>query len=228
MAKNWRERLLDEKVAPFLLTTRVGIDFGETKGGICIESGRIENGNLVNEIRHAEVFCDFHATDLETRRGLRRGRRSRHAKELRLARLRSWILRQPDPTKIPSLTDGKTHLQKDQRLPDPYALMRQDLHPEFQCQPGEFQTKIGAEKKRALPTWPSAVASGDFYGADPAKAFVIALTHIFQKRGYSYSDADLAALTDAQLEDWKRRCGDARKRAMMTIRAGAEKSGAVG
>jgi 5-methylcytosine-specific restriction endonuclease McrA len=200
MAKNWRERLLDEKVIPFLLTTRVGIDFGETKGGISIESGRIENGKFVNEIRHAEVFCDFHATDLETRRGLRRGRRSRHQKELRLARLRSWVLRQPDASRISSLSDAKeTHVTKDALLPDPYPLM---CDPAFQCQPGEFETKVGLQKKRALPTWPSAVASGEFYGADPAKAFVVALTHIFQKRGYSYSDADLAALIDAELEDF--------------------------
>ena len=176
MVKDWRERLLDEKVVSFLLTTRVGIDFGETKGGVCIESGRIENGKLVNEIRHAEVFCDFHATDLQTRRGLHRGRRSRHQKKLRLARLRSWILRQPDPIKWLSLAEAKQAcLAKDQRLPDPYLLMRD---PAFQCQPSEFETKVGLQKKRALPTWPSAVASGEFYGADPATFFKSAATAI--------------------------------------------------
>ena len=199
-AKTWRERLIEEKVAPFLLTTRVGIDFGERKGGIAIEKGRIVDGQLMNEILHAEVFCDFHATDLETRRALRRGRRSRRQKKLRLARLRSWVLRQPNPAKPSSLTDlQRSALPKNQRLPDPYALMR---NPRFQCQPGEFETKIGVERKRVLQTWPSAVVNGDFYGVDPAEAFVVALTHIFQKRGYSYSDADLAALTDGQLEDF--------------------------
>ncbi len=207
----WRQRLLKEKVKPFLLSTRIGIDFGEGKGGIAVEQGREENGKIVNEIRHAEVFCDFHAATLKDRRDNRRGRRTRRAKKIRLARLRSWILRQPDPTKnidMASWLKRPVSLPRDKRLPDPYVLMRDE---KFQCQP--FEYKVGKKQLDAktnykkesdnpnflLPTWIEAVKNGK---CTDSASFVIALTHIFQKRGYSYSDADLEELTDAQLEDF--------------------------
>src|SRR5438045_4083171 len=92
---------LKKYVEEFLSTLRLGVDFGEAAGGIALVR--------CNEILHAETFVDFHNTTLETRRTLRRGRRTRHSKKMRLARLRSWLLRQ-------KLTDGS-------RLPDPYQIM---------------------------------------------------------------------------------------------------------
>ncbi len=93
---------LQERLCEFLPLVRVGVDFGEGAGGIAVVKG--------NAILHAETYVDFHETTLEQRRQLRRGRRARHAKKMRLARLRSWILRQ-------ALPDGT-------RLPDPYRVMR--------------------------------------------------------------------------------------------------------
>ncbi|MGH7205107.1 MAG: RRXRR domain-containing protein, partial [Nitrospiraceae bacterium] len=82
---------LEEKFSRFLPQLRLGIDIGEWAGGIAVVRG--------NEILHAETYTDYHGTTLEKRRQLRRGRRTRHAKKMRLARLRSWVLRQelPDP-----------------------------------------------------------------------------------------------------------------------------------
>jgi len=174
---SWKARLLREKVKPFLETVRVGIDFGEYAGGIAILKG--------NEIRHAEVFLDFHETTLEQRRDFRRNRRTRHAKKMRLARLRSWVLRQ-------KRSDGSRWFS------DPYELMRRK---EFQCQPGEYAVGKGnlAAVKGNLPTWSEAVRRGERTDPD---SFIIALTHLFQKRGFGYSDADLEAMNDAQLRDF--------------------------
>lgn len=173
---SWKARLLREKVEPFLETARVGIDFGEYAGGIAITQG--------NKILHAEVFLDFHAATLEQRRDFRRNRRTRHAKKMRLSRLRSWVLRQ-------RLPDGS-------RLPDPYKLMRMT---EFQCQPGEHKVGKGqlSAVKGNLPTWIEAVQRGERTDPD---SFVVALTHLFQKRGFGYSDGDLEAMNDAQLRDF--------------------------
>jgi RRXRR protein len=93
---------LQERVSNFLPQLRVGVDFGEDAGGIAIVRG--------NTVLHAETYVDFHETTLEQRRQLRRGRRSRNAKKMRLARLRSWVLRQ--------------RLPGGERLPDPYRVMR--------------------------------------------------------------------------------------------------------
>lgn len=176
-ASSWKERLLTEKIGPFLDAVRVGVDFGEYAGGIAILQG--------NKIRHAEVFLDFHAATLEQRRDFRRNRRTRHAKQMRLARLRSWIIRQKRP-------DGSRWFQ------DPYKLMRIK---KFQCQPGEHGVGKGnlTAVKGDLPTWIEAVRRGERTDPD---SFVIALTHLFQKRGFGYSDADLEALNDAQLRDF--------------------------
>ena len=64
---------LSRYLEEFLPQVRVGVDFGEDAGGIAVVKG--------NEILHAETFVDFHDTDLETRRRLRRGRRTRHPRE---------------------------------------------------------------------------------------------------------------------------------------------------
>jgi len=98
---------------------------------------------------------------------------------MRLARLRSWALRQG--------------------LPDPYQLMRRK---EFQCQPGEFNVgrkklKITTGKKKdELGSWVEAVQSG--VRNDP-EAFVIALTQLFQKRGFQWAGSDLQEMTDDEL-----------------------------
>ena len=109
---------LQQRIDKFLPTLRLGVDFGQTTGGISMVRGR--------EILHAEAFVDFHNSTLETRRTLRRGRRTRRSKKMRLARLRSWILRQ-------RLPDGS-------RLPDPYRVMW-NVEEGFQTKPGLYKTK---------------------------------------------------------------------------------------
>src|SRR5207248_11310856 len=106
---------LQSHLNDFLGTFRLGVDFGEAAGGIALVHH--------NEILHAETFIDFHETTLQQRRTLRRGRRSRHAKKMRLARLRSWILRQS--------INGE-------RLPDPYEIMRRHR---FQTKPEIYKQK---------------------------------------------------------------------------------------
>jgi len=163
--------LLADRIQEFLSTVRVGIDFGEHAGGIAVVRG--------NEVLHAETFLDFHEADLEQRRILRRGRRSRHAKKMRLARLRSWALRQ-------DLPDG-------QRLPDPYKLMR---NPAYMVQPGVYKQK-GVDPKASL-SWVEVAKSGK----RDAAGFVRALTLIFQKRGYKWDAVDLEQMSPSKLKEF--------------------------
>lgn len=150
---------------------RVGVDFGEHTGGIAVVQG--------NEVLHAETVLDFHEATLEQRRLLRRGRRSRHAKKMRLGRLRSWVLRQ--------------RLPNAGRLPDPYLVMRD---PRYMVQPGVFGN-TGAAPREA-PSWISLAREGK---AD-ASGFVRALTLIFQKRGYKWDAIALDEMTDSKLKDF--------------------------
>jgi hypothetical protein len=162
---------LTTRLHDFLPTVRVGIDFGEGAGGIAVVKG--------NQILHAETYADFHETTLEKRRQLRRGRRTRHSKKMRLARLRSWILRQ-------KLPDGT-------RLPDPYVVMRT---PRFHVQPGVYE-KSETDPLKA-PSWIDLVKQG----RGDAEAFVKALTLIFQKRGYKWDSIALEEMTDSKLKDF--------------------------
>lgn len=162
---------LRERISKFLPVVRVGVDFGEGAGGIAVVKG--------NAILHAETYVDFHETTLEQRRQLRRGRRTRNAKKMRLARLRSWVLRQ-------KLPDGR-------RLPDPYKVMRD---PRFHAQPGVFESK-GANPGAVL-SWIDLAKQSK---AD-ADGFVKALTLIFQKRGYKWDSIELEEMTDAKLKDF--------------------------
>jgi 5-methylcytosine-specific restriction endonuclease McrA len=155
----------------YLPTVRVGIDFGEHAGGVAV----VKN----NEILHAETFIDFHKATLEERRTLRRSRRTRHAKKMRLARLRSWVLRQ----KLPN----------GDRLPDPYLILRD---PRFHVQPGLFKTQ--GRNPLNSSSWVERAKQGK---ADPAE-FVRAVTLIFQKRGYKYDDRGLSELKDIELKDF--------------------------
>lgn len=166
---------LEGLVRPFLQSFRLGIDLGEAAGGVAIVRG--------NEIVEAFTFVDFHETTLETRRTLRRGRRTRHAKKMRLARLRSWALRQ-------RLPDGK-------HLPDPYKVMR-DVR--FQTMPGLYKTP--GKSPLECDTWIERARTG---GID-ASGFVCALTHLFQKRGYKYDDKELKDYTDGRLEEFLNSC----------------------
>jgi 5-methylcytosine-specific restriction endonuclease McrA len=163
-------RLL-ERINSFLPTVRVGIDFGESAGGISVVQG--------NQILHAETYVDFHGSDLEQRRQLRRGRRTRNAKKMRLARLRSWVLRQ----KLPN----------DSRLPDPYVVLKD---PRFQVQPGIFQ--ISGKNPADAPSWIDLAKQGKV----DSKGFVRALTLIFRKRGYKWDAIELANMTDVKLKDF--------------------------
>lgn len=162
---------LQRRIQEFLLTTRVGIDFGEHAGGLAVVRG--------NEVLHAETFLDFHEATFEQRRILRRGRRSRNAKKMRLARLRSWILRQ----KLPS----------GQRLPDPYKIMRD---PAYMPQPGVYKRE-GADPKSSI-SWVQLAKDGKADGA----AFIRALTLIFQKRGYKWDSIALEQMSDAALKEF--------------------------
>ncbi len=162
---------LRERLDEFLPTVRVGIDFGEHAGGIAIVQG--------NRILHAETYLDFHEADLEKRRQLRRGRRTRHAKKMRLARLRSWVLRQ-------RLPDGS-------RLPDPYRLLNDKR---FWVPPGLYERKIS--DPRNADGWVEKAKQGEV----DANGFVRALTLIFKKRGYKFDNRGLNELTDKQLEDF--------------------------
>lgn len=161
---------LQGRIREFLPTVRVGIDFGEHTGGIAVVRG--------NEILHAETYLDFHEATLEQRRILRRGRRSRHAKRMRLARLRSWILRQR--------VNGK-------QLPDPYAVMH-DVR--FMVQPGVFRED--GTNPRDAESWIRLVKDG----RGNAASFVRALTLIFQKRGYRWDAVALEEMNDAKLKEF--------------------------
>lgn len=162
---------LRERIDSFLPTIRVGIDFGESAGGLAVVQG--------NRILHAETYVDFHGSDLEQRRQLRRGRRTRNAKKMRLARLRSWVLRQ----KLPS----------GARIPDPYVVLND---PRFHVQPGIFQ--IPGKNPADVPSWIDLAKQGnvDAYG------FVRAITLIFQKRGYKWDAVELQKMTDDKLRDF--------------------------
>ena len=162
---------LQERINRFLSSVRVGIDFGQHAGGIAVVRG--------SEILHAETFLDFHQATLEQRRILRRGRRSRHSKKMRLARLRSWLLRQ--------------RLPNGQRIPDPYVVLRD---PRYMVQPGVYR-QAGADPQRAA-SWIQLAKAGK----TDAEGFVRALTLIFRKRGYKWDAIDLKEMTDAKLKDF--------------------------
>lgn len=162
---------LQARIDSFLPTVRVGIDFGESAGGIAVVRG--------NQILHAETYVDFHNSDLEQRRQLRRGRRTRNAKKMRLARLRSWVLRQ--------------NLPSGARLPDPYVVLND---PRFHVQPGIFQTP--GKNPSDMPSWIDLAKQGKV----DATGFVRALTLIFQKRGYKWDAVELKKMTDDKLKDF--------------------------
>jgi len=162
---------LRQRINDFLPQLRVGVDFGEGAGGIAVVRG--------NNILHAESYVDFHETTLEQRRQLRRGRRTRKAKKMRLARLRSWILRQ-------RLPDGA-------HLPDLYGVMRD---PRFDVQAGVFKT-LGLNPAEAQ-SWIDLARQGK----TEADGFVKAVTLIFQKRGYKWDAIELAQMSDAKLKDF--------------------------
>lgn len=162
---------LQERIDSFLPNIRVGIDFGESAGGIAVVQG--------NRILHAETYVDFHGSDLEQRRQLRRGRRTRNAKKMRLARLRSWVLRQKLPSGV--------------RLPDPYVVLND---PRFHVQPGIFKTP--GKNPSDVPSWIDLAKQGNV----DTHGFVRALTLIFKKRGYKWDAIELQKMTDDKLKDF--------------------------
>jgi hypothetical protein len=170
---------LQSKINEFLPTIRIGVDFGEHAGGIAVVRE--------NEILHGETFIDFHKADLEERRGARRGRRTRQAKRMRLARLRSWVLRQEIPRVIPGGVErGGKYL-----LPDPYIILN---NKKFWVRPDTFQQ----EKKDPKQTvsWLDLAKNGDV----DACGFVRALTLLFKKRGYKWDDRAVSEMNDMQLK----------------------------
>lgn len=83
------------------------------------------------------------------------------------------------------------------RLPDPYRLMKDK---KYQTLPGFYRVK-GNNPDGAL-TWVSKAKNGDV----DAEGFVVALTHIFQKRGYKYDDKDFLDYEDSRLIDFLNSC----------------------
>ncbi|MBI3397645.1 MAG: hypothetical protein HY026_00140, partial [Deltaproteobacteria bacterium] len=176
---------LERKINEFLPTHRLGVDLGEAAGGLAL----LHHSNIL----HAETFTDFHEATLKTRRTLRRARRTRHTKKMRLARLRSWILRQ----RIPSHITGAEVKNSHSRLPDPYRLMKEK---KYWTLPGLFEVK--GQNPENLPTWIDKAKAGEV----DAEGFVIALTHIFQKRGYKYDDKEFSDFDDSRLIDFMDSC----------------------
>lgn len=173
------------RVKEFLPTLRLGVDFGEKAGGIAL----VRSNNII----HVETYVDFHDATLEDRRNVRRQRRTRNAKKMRLARLRSWILRQFVPPNIPGveIKNGKA------RLPDPYRLMGEK---KYQTLPGFYNA--GGKAPDNAPTWVDVARRGE----TDAEGFVIALTHIFKKRGYKYDDRDFEELSNSNLQEFLDSC----------------------
>lgn len=161
---------LSQGISEFLKTLRVGIDIGERTGGIAVVRG--------NEILYAETYADYHLTTLEDRRKLRRGRRTRHAKKMRLARLRSWILRQEISGTIPGARQNK---KSGFTLPDPYKVKHIPALNFIDAR------KVIIEKCKK--------------GEASAEEFVKALTLIFQKRGFQWNKSDLSEMNDKALEE---------------------------
>ncbi|OJI07263.1 MAG: hypothetical protein BK997_03320 [Candidatus Micrarchaeum sp. ARMAN-1] len=90
---------LAARIKEFNSAFKLGIDLGTKTGGVALVKD--------NKVLLAKTFLDYHKQTLEERRIHRRNRRSRLARRKRIARLRSWILRQkiygkqlPDPYKI--------------------------------------------------------------------------------------------------------------------------------
>jgi 5-methylcytosine-specific restriction endonuclease McrA len=172
---------LNEHIKEFVPSLRLGLDIGEWTGGIALVRG--------NEVLHAETYTDHHATTLKDRRTIRRGRRTRRAKKMRLARLRLWILRAKLPDKS--------------RLPDPYLLMSRK---EYQHPPAELSQHHPVHRESEAfftSPWSYAVIQG--IRRDP-QAFVLALTHIFQKRGYKYDTRSIGDLTPDELMEFLKSC----------------------
>lgn len=176
---------LKSKIDEFLPTVRAGIDFGEYAGGIAVVKD--------SEILHAETYIDFHKATLEDRRTLRRGRRTRRAKRMRLARLRSWVLRQEIPATIP----GAEHKNGKARLPDPYTVLNDRR---FWVQPAMYQQK--GKEPRETPSWIDLAKKGHV----DAEGFVRALTLIFKKRGYKYDNKEVEELSDDRLLEFLDSC----------------------
>lgn len=163
---------LDQRIQSYLSTLRLGIDIGKKAGGIALVRG--------NDILHAETYVDFHTSDLEARRKFRRGRRTRHSKEMRISRLRSWVLRH----KLPDKT----------RLPDPYAILK---NPEFWVQPGIYQKK--GRNPNSIDSWIQIAQDPRLTNPD---IFIRALTLLFKKRGFKYDDKGFQDISDAEIKDF--------------------------
>ncbi len=153
---------LRSKVNEFNSAFKLGIDLGTKTGGIAL----VKN----NKVILARTFLDYHNTDVKKRRAHRRNRRSRRAKEKRLARLRSWVLRQK--------VNGK-------QLPDPYKIRNIPFH-----RAGEKPSNI-----KGKANWVSAVIDGKNTSEE---AFVKALVTIFMKRGQSYDKFEIEGLNDKE------------------------------
>lgn len=143
-------QILDRRVEEFNSSLKLGIDVGLETGGIAL----VQDGKIL----FAKTLVDFHENSLEKRRELRRARRTRRTKEMRLARLRSWVLRQK--------VNGK-------QLPDPYKILKD---PKLWVKFSEYK----AHTKKPLHRIDAVISGQD----TTPEGFVRALTLIFQKRGY--------------------------------------------
>ena len=162
---------LDSHINEFLKEVRVGIDFGESAGGIALVRG--------TAVLHAETYVDLHESTLEQRRAVRRGRRTRRSKKRRLARLRSWVLRQ-------KLPDGS-------RLPDPYEVLADKS---LWVPPERY--RVSGPAPDAKNTWIEYVSAGN----GTSDEFVRALTLLFKRRGYKYDDRGFQDLSDKEFQEF--------------------------
>ncbi|MEM3180926.1 MAG: HNH endonuclease domain-containing protein [Candidatus Micrarchaeaceae archaeon] len=165
---------LTERIKEFNSAFKLGIDLGTKTGGVALVKD--------NNVLFAKTFLDFHNETLKERRERRRNRRSRLAKKKRIARLRSWVLRQK--------VAGK-------QLPDPYDLKIKNMVLSKLLK----EKGISGEDKKNVSNWSEVVIKG--YDTSP-EAFVKALTLIFKKRGQLYEEmADhIKDMTDEQLKSY--------------------------
>ncbi|MEM4097839.1 MAG: HNH endonuclease domain-containing protein [Candidatus Micrarchaeaceae archaeon] len=165
---------LMERIKEFNSAFKLGIDLGTKTGGVAL----IKDNNVLV----AKTFLDFHNETLKERRERRRNRRSRLARKKRIARLRSWVLRQ----KVAG-----------NQLPDPYdPKVKNMVLSKLLKEKG-----ISEEDKKNLSNWSEVVING--YDTSP-EAFVKALILIFKKRGQLYKEiADyIKDMTDKQLKKY--------------------------
>ena len=158
------QKEFNDQISEFNSYYKLGIDLGD-KTGIAIVKD--------NKIILAKTLIDLHPKKLDERREARRNRRTRLSRKKRLARLRSWVMRQ----KV-----------GDQRLPDPYKIMHDSKY-------WSIYNKSNSTNKK---DWIDLLTHNNSLSAED---FVRGLTIIFRKRGY-LAFKYLSKLSDKELKNY--------------------------